>query len=95
MRTMTNTVLQRLRLYGLLSQLPHLQAVEVEVSAWDPQPVSEVALRSLSRELRLYAAAVSTVIFLVDLEQTVVRRTTCGRWVVGDDVNPDTLWRDV
>ncbi|KAI0028831.1 hypothetical protein K488DRAFT_57639 [Vararia minispora EC-137] len=86
---------ERLRLYGLFRQLPYLHCVELEVSAWDPPPVSVEAMRSLARELRLYGSAVSTVIFLADLEETIVRRTVSGNWIVDEDVNPDTLWHDV
>ena len=75
--------------------MPYLQCVELEVSAWDPPPISVEALRSLARELRLYTSAVSTIIFLADLEQTIVRRTDNGNWIVDDDTNPDTLRLDV
>jgi len=85
---------ERLRFYGLLRRLPCLLGTELEVSAWDPAPISYAALRALASELRLYAPTVMAVTFLNDLDQTVMRLVG-GIWTEDIDSNPDGLWRDM
>ncbi|KAI0312255.1 hypothetical protein OF83DRAFT_1087139 [Amylostereum chailletii] len=85
---------ERLRFYALLRQLVYLQCTELDVSTWDPPPVSVPAMRALASELHIYCPSVTAIIFLHDLEPTIVRIVN-GIWRVDHDVVPDTLWRDV
>ncbi|KAN0131499.1 hypothetical protein V8E53_010607 [Lactarius tabidus] len=85
---------QRLTLYGLLARLCKLRSAELDVSEWEPPPVSFLALRALARELHLYIPSISTLVFVRDLEPTVLRAVD-GIWSPGDDIIADTVWRTV
>jgi len=85
---------ERLMFYGDLARLPELRSVELDVSEWEPPPVSFPAQRGLARELRLFVPSVVTVVFVRDLEPTVLRAMN-GLWHLRDDVNVDMAWRTV
>lgn len=85
---------ERLTLYGHLAHLCKLRSAELDVSEWEPPPVSFLALRALARELHLYVPSVSTLVFVRDLEPTVLR-VVGGKWSAGDDIVADTVWRIV
>ncbi|KAF8268534.1 hypothetical protein EI94DRAFT_1144384 [Lactarius quietus] len=85
---------QRLTLYGLLARLRELRSAELDVSEWEPPPVSFLALRALAREVHLYIPSVSTLVFVRDLEP-IVLRAVGGIWSPGDDIIADTVWRTV
>ena len=75
-------------------RFPHLQCVEVEVSDWDPAPMTQAALRALTFELRIYCPTVSTVIFVYDFDR-VVTRVTDNVCVLDHEAMADTLWREI
>ncbi|KAH9059916.1 hypothetical protein EDB87DRAFT_1562642 [Lactarius vividus] len=85
---------ERLKLYGHLAHLRELRSAELDVSQWEPPLVSFLALRALARELHLYAPSVSTLVFVRDLEPTVLRAVG-GIWSAGGDITADTVWRNV
>jgi hypothetical protein len=86
--------LQRLMFYGHLGRLRELRSVELDVSDWEPPPVSFAALRGLAREIHLYAPSISTLVFMRDLEPTVLRAVD-GLWRLAGDISVDTVWRTV
>lgn len=73
---------------------PRLQCIELEVSEWDPAPMSPAALRALTFELRIYCPTVSRVIFVYDFDRAVMKMTE-SRCVLDSDAAVDTLWREV
>ncbi|KAF5340788.1 hypothetical protein D9611_007297 [Ephemerocybe angulata] len=85
---------ERLQFYGLLMKLPALKCLEVEVSAWVPPPTSTAAFRALASELRLYCLTVTSVVFVLDFERTLVtiRNGVCA---VNADAGTDLLWREM
>ncbi|KLO10098.1 hypothetical protein SCHPADRAFT_943134 [Schizopora paradoxa] len=85
--------LERLQFFGLLRRLRKLQAVELEVTDWEPPP-SPQAMRALASELRLYCTTVQCVVFVADFERTMMR-VVDGFFKVDYDTNLDNLWREV
>ncbi|KAH8994132.1 hypothetical protein EDB86DRAFT_2926999 [Lactarius hatsudake] len=85
---------ERLKFYGHLAHLRELRIAELDVSQWEPPLASFLALRALARELHLYAPSVSTLLFVRDLEPTVLRAVG-GIWSAGGDIMADTVWRTV
>ena len=85
---------QRLAFYGHLARLRELRSAELDVSEWEPPPVSFAALRGLAREIRLYAPSIATLVFMRDLEPTVLRAAD-GVWHLAGDIAVDTIWRAV
>ncbi|KAI0292666.1 hypothetical protein B0F90DRAFT_1811921 [Multifurca ochricompacta] len=83
---------ERLVFYGYLARLRGLRSAELDVSEWEPRPESFAALRGLARELHLFVPSIVTLIFVRDLEPTVLRAAN-GLWQVADDIIADTLWR--
>lgn len=75
-------------------RLHRLHCVELEVTDWDPPPMSPAALRALMYELRLYCPSVTTVIFVYDSDR-VVMKVEEYRCVLEQDASPDLLWREV
>ena len=71
-----------------------LRSAELDVSGWEPPPVSFAALRGLARELHLFVPSISLLVFVRDLEPTVLRFTD-GIWRMTDDITVDTVWRAV
>jgi len=67
--------------------------VEVEVSEWDPLPLSPPAFRALANEMRLYSSTVTKVIFVHEFNRTVVTAVG-GVCRVETDVSSDFLWRE-
>jgi len=51
-------------------------------------------LRALAREIRLYVPSVSTLVFVRELEPTVLRAVG-GIWSTGHDIIADMVWRTV
>jgi hypothetical protein len=80
--------------YGHLARLQELQSVELDVSEWEPPPESFAALRGLARELHLFVPSLVTLVFVRDLEPTVLRAVD-GLWHIADNIIADTLWRTV
>jgi len=85
---------QRLAFYGQLMRLYRLQAVEVEVSHWEPAPTTPAALRALTYELRLYCPSVSRVVFVYDFDRVAMKMVN-GACVLDGEANTESLWRDV
>ncbi|KAI0262418.1 hypothetical protein BC834DRAFT_891172 [Gloeopeniophorella convolvens] len=85
---------ERLVFYGQLARLRELRSTELDVSEWEPPPASFSALRGLAREIHLYVPSVTTLVFVRDLEPTVLRAAD-GLWRAADDVVADTVWRVV
>lgn len=56
--------------------------------------MSFLALRALARELHMYIPSISTLVFVRDLEPTVLRAVG-GIWTPGDDIIADTVWKTV
>lgn len=76
-------------------RLRRLQCLEVEVSGWNPLPLTLTAFRSLFRELRMYCPSVTKTIFVHDYERTVVLYDTRRNVYELDEENSsDTLWRE-
>jgi hypothetical protein len=78
-----------------MRRMTYLQFAELEISAWRPLPRAFSAFRALASEFTIYVPTIVMIIFLHDLEQTVLRRADDGRWIPDDESNTDTLWRDV
>ncbi|KDQ26152.1 hypothetical protein PLEOSDRAFT_1107018 [Pleurotus ostreatus PC15] len=53
------------RLTSALLRLPHLWAVEIDVSSWEPQPPNLFAQRAFAATMRTYAPSLRNVIFWV------------------------------
>jgi hypothetical protein len=88
------TIRKRLVFYGLLARLRELRNVELDVSDWVPPPVSFSALRGLARELHLFVPSITLLVFVRDLEPTVLR-VVDGQWRLTSEVVVDTIWRNV
>lgn len=80
--------------YGHLGHLRGLRSVELDVSDWEPPPVSFAALRGLAREIHLYTPSIATLVFMRDLEPTALRAVD-GLWRLAGDIGVDTVWRTV
>jgi hypothetical protein len=80
--------------YGHLARLRELRSAELDVSEWQPPPVSFAALRGLARELHLFVPSIVTLVFMRDLEPTVLQ-TIDGLWYIADNIIADTVWRIV
>lgn len=80
--------------YGKLAHLRELRSAELDISEWEPPPDSFAALRGLARELHLFVPSIATVVFVRDLEPTVLRAVD-GLWQIADSTIADTLWRSV
>jgi hypothetical protein len=87
-------VLQRLIFYGYLARLRELRTAELDVSEWEPPPVSFTALRGLAREIQLYVPSIAMLVFMRDLEPTVLR-VVDGLWRLSSDTTVDRVWRTV
>lgn len=66
----------------------------MDVSEWEPPPVSFLAPRALARELHMYIPSISTLVFVRDLEPTVLRAVG-GIWTPRDDIIAETVWKTV
>jgi hypothetical protein len=86
--------LQRLIFYGYLARLRELRSAELDVSEWEPPPVSFAALRGLAREIQLYVPSIAVLVFMRDLDPTVLRAVD-GVWRSAGDITVDTIWRTV
>ena len=80
--------------YGHLARLRELRSAELDVSEWEPPPVSFAALRGLARELNLFVPSIVTLVFVRDLEPTVLQAMD-GLWHIVDNIIADTVWRIV
>lgn len=85
---------ERLIFYGYLARLRELRSAELDVSEWEPPPVSFAALRGLAREIQLYVPSIVMLVFMRDLEPTVLRAVD-GLWHLSSDITFDTVWRTV
>ena len=56
--------------------------------------MSFAALRGLARELHLFVPSIILLVFVRDLEPTVLRVVN-GLWHMVDDIIADTIWRTV
>ena len=72
----------------------HLQCVELDVSEWDPAPMSPAALRSLTFELRIYCPTVTKVVFVYDFDRAVTK-VADNMCVLDSEAMPETFWREV
>lgn len=71
-----------------------LRCAELDVSEWEPPPVSFAALRGLAREIQLYVPSIAMLVFMRDLEPTVLGAVN-GLWRLSGDNTFDTVWRTV
>jgi len=85
---------ERLIFYGYLARLRELRSAELDVSEWEPPPVSFAALRGLAREIQLYVPSITMLVFMRDLEPMVLR-VVDGLWRLSSDITFDTVWRTV
>lgn len=83
----------------MLRRLPFIECVEVEVTDWDPPPMSFPALRAITNELRLYCRTVKKVVFVYDFDRLVITATDdgAGRNVLEEENGggADVIWREV
>ncbi|KAF9649428.1 hypothetical protein BDM02DRAFT_3186321 [Thelephora ganbajun] len=90
---------ERLRFYGLLRGLPCIECVEVEVTDWDPPPMSFLALRAITNELRLYCRTVKKIVFVYDFDRVVITVLDdgAGGYVLEEEHGgaADVIWREV
>lgn len=88
---------ERLRFYGLLRGLPHIECIEVEVTDWDPPPTSFQALRAIANELRLYCHTIKRVVFVYDFDRVVitVSHDSTGGYILEEENGgaADVIWR--
>ncbi len=56
--------------------------------------MSFAALRGLAREIQLYVPSIVVLVFMRDLEPTVLRAVD-GVWRLAGDITVDTIWRTV
>ena len=75
-------------------RLPRLECVELEVSEWEPAPMTSAALRALTYELRIYCPSIKRVIYVYDFDR-VVMTLVDNALVVDQDAAVDLLWREV
>ncbi|KAI0783468.1 hypothetical protein C8Q75DRAFT_435166 [Abortiporus biennis] len=85
---------ERLSFYALLMKLHRLQCIEVEVSDWDPAPITPAALRALMLELRLYCPTVTRVVFIYEFDRVAMKMAD-SLCVLDNESNIESLWRDV
>ena len=57
--------------------------------------MSFAALRGLAREIQLYVPSIAMLVFMRDLEPTVLLRAVDGLWRLSSDITFDTVWRTV
>lgn len=83
----------------MLRGLPRIECIEVEVTDWDPSPMSFSALRAITRELRLYCQTVKKVVFVYDFDRVVVTTSEegTGGYVLEEEDGgaTDVIWREV
>ena len=63
---------KRLQFYGRLMKFPKLLCVELEVSGWEPPPMTPAALRALTYELRIYCPSITQVGFVYDFDRAMM-----------------------
>jgi len=56
--------------------------------------VSFAALRGLAREFQIYVPSIAVLVFMRDLEPTVLRAVD-GLWHLTGDITVDTVWKTV
>ena len=82
----------------MLRGLPCIECVEVEVTDWDPPPVSFPALRAITNELRLYCRTVKKVVVVYDLDRVVMTVSDDGAdgCVLEEEHGgaTDVIWRE-
>ncbi|KIP07936.1 hypothetical protein PHLGIDRAFT_510813 [Phlebiopsis gigantea 11061_1 CR5-6] len=86
---------KRVEFYARLMRFPRLRCVELEVSKWEPPPMTPTALRALTYELRIYCSSISRVIFVYDFDRALMVVEPDGACVLDPDAATDTLWREV
>jgi len=76
-------------------RFPNIQCLELEISEWKlpPPPSSPAALLALARELRLYNPSIIRVIFVQDLDSSVVTAVN-GICRLDKEINIALLWRE-
>lgn len=83
----------------MLRGLPRIECVEVEVTDWNPPPMSFPALRAITNELRLYCRTVRRVVFVCDFERVVITASDdgAGGCVLEEEHGgpADVIWREV
>lgn len=84
---------KRVQFYGRLMRFPRLRCVEVEVSEWEPPPMTPAALRALTYELRIYCPSIVQVVFVYDFDRAMMTVVE-GNCVLDADAVTETLWRD-
>ena len=75
-------------------RFPALRCVELEVSEWEPPPMTPAALRALTYELRIDCPLISRVVFVYDFDRAVME-VKDGSCVLDPDAAPETLWREI
>jgi hypothetical protein len=80
--------------YTRLLRLPHLRCIELEVTEWEPPPMTPAALRALTYELRIYCPLVNRVIYVYNFDRVVVK-VVDGQCTLDDEASAEGLWRDV
>ena len=75
-------------------RLPHLQCLELEVTEWDPPPMTPAALRSLTYELRIYCPKVDRVVYVYDFDR-VTMKLVDGLCVLDNETAAESLWREI
>jgi hypothetical protein len=78
-------------------KFPRLEFIEVEVSDWEPDPMTLPALRALANELRLYCQSVLRISFVYKLDRLVVILLDdgAGGCIIEEDENCDVFWREI
>ena len=80
--------------YGRLMRFPKLRCVELEVSEWEPPPMTPAALRALTYELRIYCPSISRVVFVYEFDRALMEVEPDGACALDPDAITDTLWRE-
>lgn len=78
-------------------KLPKLECIEVEVSDWEPAPMTFAALRALTNELKLYCPSVLRVVFVYNFDRIVITAFNdgSGGCSLDEDLEADFIWREV
>ncbi|KAI0345510.1 hypothetical protein BDW22DRAFT_1426198 [Trametopsis cervina] len=85
---------ERITFYTRLMRLPRLRCVELELTEWEPPPMTPAALRALTYELRIYCPSIDRVIYVYDFDR-VVMKVEDNVCVLDSEAVADNLWREV
>ncbi|KAI0698115.1 hypothetical protein BC835DRAFT_1269370 [Cytidiella melzeri] len=85
---------ERVDFYSRLMRLPRLRCVELEVTEWDPPPMTSAALRALTYELRIYCPRIDRVVYVHDFDR-VVMKVVDSICTLDSEAVAENFWREI